>query len=43
LRFAAVILVIVGLAWWFWQSRGGIQAGPWALAASRAPPCLRGL
>ena len=23
LRFAAVVLVLVGIAWWFWQSRAG--------------------
>ena len=23
LRFAAIVLVVAGLAWWFWQSRAG--------------------
>jgi serine/threonine protein kinase len=27
-RFAAIVIVIAGLAWWLWQSRGGAQAGP---------------
>jgi len=27
-RFAAVFIVLAGLAWWFWQSRGGAPAGP---------------
>ena len=27
-RFAAVFIVLAGLAWWFWQSRGGGPAGP---------------
>jgi len=27
-RFAAVVIVLAGLAWWFWQSRGGAPAGP---------------